>query len=267
MVNIMTIETFTNGIFGDLHVIRDLDDSSSSAELWFIGNEVAGALGYSNAGDALKKHTHPDDRISLSFKEFKGFSPNAEANGLGFLWQDSDYANKTIINESGLYCMIFASKVDGALRFKHWVTREVLPSVRKNGGYIYAQETLPTPIQEEVKKNTKNLAEKVQILKTQLMTARRLHKAAVKTRDEYKVEVIRLKKELACWKSEVNDIDDRYSALLDEMITLQAEASNLRTLANRDKMLGKNAAVTKTVVIPTEVPDTIIRVDASGFLI
>ncbi len=63
---------------------------------------------------------------------FKAFSKTEKAS----LWRDNDYSNKTIINESGLYSLILSSKLPQAREFKHWVTSEVLPQIRKTGGYI-----------------------------------------------------------------------------------------------------------------------------------
>lgn len=91
-------------------------------EPWFVGKDVATALGYSNASKAVSVHVNEEDRI------------------LRTLEADSQNGNvvKTqtaLINESGLYALIFGSKLDSAKRFKHWVTSEVLPSIRKHGMY------------------------------------------------------------------------------------------------------------------------------------
>ena len=76
-----------------------------------MGKDVAAALGYSNTRDAISKHVHEDD---------KGVSKCDTPSGK----QDM-----TIINESGLYALIFGSKLESAKRFKHWVTSEVLPAI------------------------------------------------------------------------------------------------------------------------------------------
>ena len=91
-------------------------------EAWFVGKDVATALGYSNASKAVSTHVGEEDRI------------------LKVLEADSQNGNvvKTqtaLINESGLYALIFGSKLESAKRFKHWVTSEVLPAIRKTGGY------------------------------------------------------------------------------------------------------------------------------------
>lgn len=119
-------ETWTNGMkifkhpqFGNLTVIQKEDN-----ELWFIGKEVAEKLGYKNVRDAIYKHVDNDD---------KGVANRDTLGGT---------QKMTIINESGLYSLILSSKLPSAKEFKHWVTSEVLPSIRKNGAYIRNQENM-----------------------------------------------------------------------------------------------------------------------------
>ena len=101
-------------------------------EPWFVGKDVADALGYKDTSDALKKHVSEDDK-----RIFKpGEMPTLKMSNYGAY----------VINESGLYALIFGSKLESAQRFKHWVTSEVLPSLRRNGGYIMNQENM-TPEQ------------------------------------------------------------------------------------------------------------------------
>lgn len=109
---------FNNQEFGELTVIE------KDGELFFIGKEVAGKLGYSNTRDALARHVASED---------KGVGKHDSLGGK---------QSFTVINESGLYSLILSSKLPSAKRFKHWVTKEVLPSIRKHGGYIANQENL-----------------------------------------------------------------------------------------------------------------------------
>lgn len=113
-----TITTFSSSEFGEIRVVM------RESESWFVGKDVAEKLGYSNVRDALSKRVDSDD---------KGV---AKCDTLG------GKQNLTIINESGLYSLILGSKLPSAKRFKHWVTSEVLPSIRKSGGYIANQENL-----------------------------------------------------------------------------------------------------------------------------
>lgn len=104
--------------FGELRTV-DID-----GEPWFIGKDVATALGYSNTNKAVLVHVDAED---------KGVTKWDTPGGT---------QQMTIINESGLYSLILSSKLPSAKEFKHWVTSEVLPSIRKNGAYIRNQENM-----------------------------------------------------------------------------------------------------------------------------
>lgn len=88
---------------------------------YFVGKDVAEALGYSNVRDAIAKHVDDED---------KGV---AKCDTLG------GKQNLTIINESGVYALVFGSKLPNAKKFKHWVTSEILPTIRKHGAYMTEQ--------------------------------------------------------------------------------------------------------------------------------
>lgn len=109
---------FNNKEFGELTVIE------KDGEFFFLGKEVAEKLGYSNTRDALARHVDIVDRADVGIHDGR------------------QMRSMTAINESGLYSLILSSKLPSAKRFKHWVTKEVLPSIRKNGGYIAGQEKL-----------------------------------------------------------------------------------------------------------------------------
>lgn len=100
-------------------------------EPYFLGKDVAEILGYSNINKAVQVHVDYEDKKILTYK---GSPKMGKA-----LWNGNDYSNKTIINESGLYALIFGSKLDKAKRFKRWVTSEVLPTIRKHGAYATPQ--------------------------------------------------------------------------------------------------------------------------------
>lgn len=112
------LQVFNSAEFGEVRTVT-IDN-----EPWFVGIDVAKCLGYANPKNAVPKHVIEEDKLSTQI-EYAG--------------QKRDV---TIINESGLYALIFGSKLDSAKRFKHWVTSEVLPAIRKNGGYIAGQENL-----------------------------------------------------------------------------------------------------------------------------
>ncbi|KIT89422.1 phage antirepressor [Staphylococcus aureus] len=95
-------------------------------ELYFVGKDVAEILGYSNTRDALSKHVDEDDKEILTSRNTT--LENLPNRGL------------TAVNESGLYSLIFSSKLESAKRFKRWVTSDVLPAIRKHG--IYATDSV-----------------------------------------------------------------------------------------------------------------------------
>lgn len=105
--------------FGNLRTI-EID-----GEPWFVGKDVAAALGYTKERNALDKHVDKDDALKRGVTDSMGRTQQM-----------------TIINESGLYSLILSSKLPSAKDFKHWVTSEVLPSIRKNGAYIRNQENM-----------------------------------------------------------------------------------------------------------------------------
>ena len=104
------LTVFQNKEFGRLRT-AEIND-----EVWFVGKDVARALGYTNPQKAIRDHVDAEDRtVNESFT----------VNGTPI----------ALINESGLYSLVLSSKLPAARKFKHWVTSEVLPSIRKRGGY------------------------------------------------------------------------------------------------------------------------------------
>lgn len=112
------LKIWENPEFGTLRVIEQ------NGEPWMVGKDVATALGYAKPTDAIRKHVDPED---------KGVSKTETPSG---------EQEMVIINESGLYSLVLSSKMPGAKRFRRWVTNEVLPSIRKTGGYIAGQESM-----------------------------------------------------------------------------------------------------------------------------
>lgn len=109
------LTVFQNQEFGRLRT------TEIEGEIWFIGKDVAQALGYTNHRKALADHVDPEDKL--------------QGEGVTIRDPIGREQHPTVINESGLYSLVLSSKLPGAKRFKHWVTSEVLPSIRKHGGY------------------------------------------------------------------------------------------------------------------------------------
>lgn len=106
------LQIFENEEFGEIRTVT-IDN-----EPWFVGKDVAEALGYLKARNAISAHVSDEDKKDAPIQGTQGGTQNM-----------------TIINESGLYALIFGSKLESAKRFKRWVTSEVLPSIRKTGSY------------------------------------------------------------------------------------------------------------------------------------
>lgn len=112
------LQIFKDERFGEVRTI------TIEGEPWFVGRDVAIALGYKKPENAIANHVEEEDKTATLI----------QGNG-------SNYKSKTIlINESGLYALIFGSDLPSAKEFKHWVTSEVLPKIRKHGGYISGEE-------------------------------------------------------------------------------------------------------------------------------
>ena len=101
-------------------------------ETYFVGKDVASALGYKNTKDALMRHVDEDDKRGSGITTPLGIQ------------------QATIINESGLYSLILSSKLESAKRFKRWVPSEVLPAIRKNGRYELEQQLVEADGAESV---------------------------------------------------------------------------------------------------------------------
>lgn len=106
------LQIFKNEQFGSVRTLE------KNGEPWFVGKDVAEALGYSNTRDALLVHVDAEDKDTVAFHDGTPGNPN-----------------QTIINESGVYALVFGSKLESARQFKRWITSEVIPSIRKHGAY------------------------------------------------------------------------------------------------------------------------------------
>ena len=106
------LQIFSSEEFGEVRTVT-IDNES-----WFVGKDVAAALGYAKERNAIATHVLEEDKRDAPIQGTLGGTQQM-----------------TIINESGLYALIFGSKLESAKRFKHWVTSEVLPTLRKTGSY------------------------------------------------------------------------------------------------------------------------------------
>lgn len=107
------LQIFNHPQFGDIRALN------IDGEPWFVAKDVAEALGYSNSRDAIAKHVDGEDKNTVAIHDGIPGNPN-----------------QAVINESGIYALVFGSQLPTARKFKRWVTSEVLPSIRKTGGYV-----------------------------------------------------------------------------------------------------------------------------------
>ncbi len=105
------LKVFNSEEFGDVRTV------TINGDPWFVGKDVAAALGFTNPRDAISTHVFDEDKGVESIDTLGGKQ------------------KMTVINESGLYALVFGSRLKSAQRFKHWVTSEVLPAIRRTGGY------------------------------------------------------------------------------------------------------------------------------------
>lgn len=155
----MDIKKFTNEIFGDLNMYLLTNKVTGEKEPWFLLNEICEKLQYSNPTMAMKRHVWEEDRKTFVYE-----ASNETLKAI-FWTKSNDFSNKTLISEPGLYSLIFGSRLPAAHEFKKWVCEAVLPSIRKNGGYINGQENLTAEEQEEIiNPQVRLLSEKVKDL-------------------------------------------------------------------------------------------------------
>lgn len=159
------LKVFNNEEFGKIRTV------TINNEPWFVGKDVATALGYKNTKDALATHIEDCDRIMGS----QNATPSIK-DSMG----RSQYP--TWINESGLYALIFGSKLESAKEFKHWVTSEVLPTLRKTGSYEMPKKKQSNERLASVNNAVKILTPMLQAAgcnsKIQLLTAKSLYEKA-----------------------------------------------------------------------------------------
>lgn len=142
------VRLFSNPEFGSVRTV------TINGEVWFVGNDVANALGYSKANEAIRTNTNKEDTAVTGV---------SDAN--------HHQQQMVVINESGLYDMVFGSRLPKAKEFRRWVTSEVLPSLRKNGVYVAKKDSymIEDPIERaerwvEEQKEKRMLESKVQEL-------------------------------------------------------------------------------------------------------
>ena len=111
------------------HEVRTI---SNNGQTWFVANDIAAALGYTNPREALNKHVDKEDSKGVTIRDTLGKNPQT----------------MNVMNESGMYSLVLSSKKQEAKKFKRWVTNEVLPKIRQTGTYAAGQPVLELPATE-----------------------------------------------------------------------------------------------------------------------
>lgn len=152
------LTVFNNEEFGEIRTVE------INGEPWFVGKDISDALGYQNGSRDIDRHVDEDDRQIASISD------------------GNQNRNAIVINESGVYALVFGSKLESAKKFKHWITSEVLPQIRKTGSYGVAKtptEMLVLMAQEldkqskavlEVKEDVKRLESKIMTVPNEYYT-------------------------------------------------------------------------------------------------
>lgn len=127
------LQSFISKSFGQVRgcIIDDIP--------YLVGKDIVSILGYSNISDTISKHVDEDDKIFINSKTQSQIAIEFDYKQLG-------QRGGWLINESGFYSLVFGSELPTAKQFKHWVTSEVLPQIRKTGGYIPIKEEEPNEV-------------------------------------------------------------------------------------------------------------------------
>lgn len=121
------LQVFNNPEFGEVRAVE------IGGEPWFVGKDVAAPLGYANPSKAIVDHVDDED------KRFEMMPVTDSQNG--------NLVKTALISESGVYSLIFSSRLESAKKFKRWVMAEVLPAIRKHGAYVAPQAQVPAAME------------------------------------------------------------------------------------------------------------------------
>lgn len=128
------LKVFENPAFGQVRT------TTINNEPWFVGKDVAEALGYAKARNAIAAHVDEEDKKDAPIQGPLGGEQQM-----------------TIINESGLYSLVLSSKLESAKQFKRWITHEVIPTIRKTGGYVNDEQQFINTYLPNVDESVKEL--------------------------------------------------------------------------------------------------------------
>lgn len=215
------VQVFNSDVFGKIRTVT-IDD-----EVWFVGKDIAEKLGYERPRDAIRYHILEEDKKILDYKGLRrDYAP---------LWNGNDYSNKTLINESGMYSLILSSRLPSAKEFKHWITSEVLPTIRKTGTYSVINRTNLSPQLQAIG----------QIFDTLVMIETKQNEAMEKIVEvEEKVETVESKvsdTEVRLDKAEekIDDISTTWKEHINGVIDEVCKVNGLHVLRQKAKLFDK----------------------------
>lgn len=194
-------QVFENSEFGKLRIM------DKEGEVWFVGKDVAEMLGYKDTAKAIQRHVDEEDK------------------GVDVLSTPGGKQSIIIINESGLYSLVLSSKLPTAKQFKRWVTSEILPSIRKTGGYVVKgkeKEFLHNP-NSPIHSEVENLIKVISVLQKEVMSLSANVKA-LKLPDKQGVNELNERK-VNIWKKQVstpiiNSISEKLNISFEEALNL-----------------------------------------------
>lgn len=160
------LQIFNSPEFGQLRtIIKD-------GEIWFVGRDIAEALGYSDTKSALIDHVDIED---------KNIFKSGDLPPLNFVIPNR---GMTFINESGLYSLVLSSKLPNAKKFKRWITKEVIPSIRKHGMYM------TSPVAQQAINNPTEFLARAVLVANQELDKLKMENAVMKPKADYFDELV-----------------------------------------------------------------------------
>lgn len=207
------VQVFNSDVFGEVRTVT-IDD-----EVWFVGKDIADKLGYSASRNAIARHVDNDDKTTAPIQ-------CGSVSGVN---------DMLCINESGVYALILSSKLPSAKEFKHWITKEVIPSLRKTGSYSIVNRNNLSPQLQAIG----------QIFDTLVMIETRQNETMEKIVEvEEKVETVESKvsdTEVRLDKAEekIDDISTTWKEHINGIIDEVCKVNGLHVLRQKAKLFDK----------------------------
>ncbi len=216
------LQIFKNDEFGQVRtVIMD-------GQPWFVGKDVAEILGYANPQKAIRDHVDIEDK------------------GVNEMDTPGGKQGIVVVNESGLYALVFGSQLESAKRFKRWVTSDVLPAIRRTGTYISPQNQTLDILQgmlDQMKQQAADIGEARQRSQKAIETSQAIKDTIIGVYDDWRAEIKHL---VSCIQSGSNmTYQDTYNRLYDDLEKRARCDLSIRVRNGRDRLTDSGATKTK----------------------